>query len=181
VLAGLPQLLEAEDGGTYVEVQVLALEPPSAEAEAPEGLEAAEAVEEPPRPADNPERSAPPERMALVADDSFTSRVFLSRLLAMHGIAIDEAEDGSHALAFLAGRTYDLVFLDAGMPGGGAIDIAGSLDAPVRAQAVVLVRDDAERAAAQAAGFARVLYKPFAEDEVAAAVAALAEESRPGA
>ncbi|MEO6463651.1 MAG: response regulator, partial [Candidatus Eisenbacteria bacterium] len=181
-LASLPQLLEAEDGGVSTEVAVLPLEP----AEAPEAAAAApepapEAVQEPAAPADNPEQDVPPVRMALVADDSFTSRMFLGRLLAMHGIAIDEAEDGSHALAYLAGRAYDLVFLDAGMPGGGAIDIAESLDEPVRASAVVLVRDDAERAAAQAAGFARVLYKPFAEDEVAAAVAALAEEFRPGA
>ncbi len=176
-LAGLPQLLESEDGGRFTEVAVLPLEPP-----APEAPEAeTEAVQAPANPADNPERCLPPARLALVADDSFTSRVFLGRLLAMHGIAVDEAEDGSHALAFLAGRAYDLVFLDAGMPGGGAVDIAGSLEPSVRASAVVLVRDDAERAAAQAAGFARVLYKPFAEDEVAAAVAALAEESRPGA
>jgi CheY-like chemotaxis protein len=181
-LAGLPQLLEAEDGGNYIEVSVLPLEPAAEPAEVGADLDPApEALQEPAPPADNPERSVPPVRVALVADDSFTSRVFLGRLLAQHGIAIDEAEDGSHALAYLAGRAYDLVFLDAGMPGGGAIDIAESLDEPVRASAVVLVRDDAERAAAQAAGFARVLYKPFAEDEVAAAVAALAEESRPGA
>lgn len=183
-LVGLPTLLQAEDGGAYIEVAVLPLEPAVAEPEPGVALEPApgpEAVQEPAPPADNPERSVSPARIALVADDSFTSRVFLGRLLAMHGIGIDEAEDGSHALAYLAGRAYDLVFLDAGMPGGGAIDIAESLDEPVRASAVVLVRDDAERAAALAAGFARVLYKPFAEDEVAAAVAALAEEFRPGA
>jgi CheY-like chemotaxis protein len=73
------------------------------------------------------------------------------------------------------------VFLDAGMPGGGAVDIAASMDPSMRDATVVLVRDDAEKAAALAAGFARVLYKPFAEDEVAAALAALAGESRPGA
>ena len=67
------------------------------------------------------------------------------------------------------------------MPGGGALELAESMDAAVRASAVVLVRDDGERAQAQAAGFAQVLYKPFAEDEVAAALAALAGESRPGA
>jgi CheY-like chemotaxis protein len=193
VLTGLPRLLEFEDGGTFLEVAVRPLEVAVAEpVAAPDAAEPREAAETPAPvheepvqdaapPADNPERSAPRVRNALVADDSFTARVFLSRLLAMRGIEVDEAEDGPHALAFLAGRSYDLVFFDAGMPGGGALDLAESMEAGVRASTVVLVRDDGERAAAQAAGFAGVLFKPFAEDEVAAALVALAGESRPGA
>ena len=184
VLAGLPRLLEFEEGGIFLEVAVRPLEvavvEPVAAPETP-GAVGEEPVQVVAPPADNPERSAPRVRNALVADDSFTARVFLSRLLAMRGIEVDEAEDGPHALAFLAGRSYDLVFFDAGMPGGGALDLAESMEAEVRASTVVLVRDDGERALAQAAGFAGVLFKPFAEDEVAAALAALAGESRPGA
>ena len=196
-LEARPHLLESEDGGVFLEVALRPLDvsigeleaesEPAVDAEvtepapvAPETAPTAEVVEEPGLPADNPVRSAPRVRNALVADDSFTARVFLSRLLAMRGIEVDEAEDGPHALAFLAGRTYDLVFFDAEMPGGGALELAESLDAAARASAVVLVRDDGERAQAHAAGFARVLYKPFAEDEVAAALVAFAEESRPG-
>jgi DNA-binding response OmpR family regulator len=116
-----------------------------------------------------------------VADDSFTARVFLRRLLVMRGIEVDEAEQGDEARARLQAAHYDLVFLDADMPGGGAIALASTIEAGDRGRVIALVRDEAERAAAQAAGFAQTLFKPFAEDEVAAALAALAEVPRPGA
>jgi CheY-like chemotaxis protein len=194
-LAGLPHLVEHEDGERFIEVALVPLAPAPGEAAEAEpgasgesagaaggaGAGEAEALQEPRVPADNPERSRAPAPRALVADDSFTARVFLSRLLAQRGIDVDEAEDGPHALALLAVRSYELVFLDAEMPGGGALAIAGQVDPGIRGVSVVLVRDDAERSAAQAAGFAYALYKPFAEDEVAAALRALAEESRPGA
>jgi CheY-like chemotaxis protein len=180
-LEGLRHLIEHEDGTRFVEVALLPLAGPPAEGPGASAPGAPEGVQEPGIPADNRGRSRTPALRALVADDSFTARVFLSRLLAQRGIEVDEAEDGAQALALLKERSYQRVFLDAEMPGGGAMAIAGQVDPGVLVVAVALVRDDAERAAAQAAGFARALYKPFAEDEVAAALEALAEEFRPGA
>lgn len=179
-LAGLTHLIEHEDGTRFVEVALRPLLAPPLEAPGSAETDLPEGVEKPGLPADHGGSRTQAPR-ALVADDSFTARVFLRRLLAQRGIEVDEAGDGSQALALLAERSYELVFLDAEMPGGGATSIAGQLEPALLEVAIVLVRDDAERAAAQAAGFARALYKPFAEDEVAAALRALAEESRPGA
>jgi CheY-like chemotaxis protein len=134
-----------------------------------------EAVQPEPIPADNePEPVAPPSRVrALVADDSMMARVFLGRLLAQRGIEVDEAEDGAAARAKLAAYDYELIFLDAEMPGAGALEILRGVDADVAARACVLVKDDEERRRAESFGALPILYKPFAEDEVRSAVAAL--------
>jgi CheY-like chemotaxis protein len=176
----LPGGLVSDEGERYAEAGVRPLElrpppPPPPPPPAP-----AEALQRELPPADTIRDAVSPRR-ALVADDSFTARVFLRRLLAMRGIEVDEAEQGNEARARLSATRYDLVFLDADMPGGGALALASGIDAADRGRIVALVRDEAERAAAQAAGFAQTLFKPFAEDEVAAALAALAEDSRPGA
>ncbi len=188
----LPGAIVSDEGERYAEVALrpLAPQPPAAAATTaaapvappvpPAAAPAAEALQCAVPPADtSPEAGSP--RRALVADDSFTARVFLRRLLVMRGIEVDEAEQGDEARARLRAARYDLVFLDADMPGGGAIALASAIDAGDRGRVIALVRDEAERAAAQAAGFAQTLFKPFAEDEVAAAVAALAEVPRPGA
>ncbi len=179
----LPGTVVSDEGERYAEValQPLVLEPPPVPPPPPAApLAPPEAVQNPAPPADISREAVAPWR-ALVADDSFTARVFLRRLLAMRGLVVDEAENGEEARAALRAARYDLVFLDADMPGGGALTIAPAIDAADRDRVVVLVRDEAERSAAFAAGFAQALYKPFAEDEVAAALAALAEVSRPGA
>jgi hypothetical protein len=66
------------------------------------------------------------------------------------------------------------------MPGGGALELAPRAADAWQHDAVVLVRDDDERRAAEARGFTRTLYKPFAEDEVAGVIAALAGRIAPG-
>jgi len=142
-----------------------------------------EAIQPEPIPADNgPERPSAafaPTR-ALVADDSMMARVFLGRLLAQRGIVVEEAEDGAAARAMLAAAHYDLVFLDAEMPGAGAIEILRGEDAAVSARACVLVKDDEERRRVEAFGALPILYKPFAEDEVRSAVATLLARALPG-
>ena len=130
-----------------------------------------EAVQPGPVPADNqPEDRAPGRPRALVADDSMMARVFLGRLLAQRGIVVEEAEDGAAARAKLASAPYELVFLDAEMPGAGALEILGNADEATRSRACVLVKDDEERRRAEAFGGLPILYKPFAEDEVRGAV-----------
>ena len=159
---------------------------PSAEAptpEAPPSESAPEAVQPEPVPADTSPETAPPARAplrALVADDSMMARVFLGRLLAQRGIVVEEAEDGAAARALIDRGGFDLVFLDAEMPGAGALEILKGADAAVVARACVLVKDDEERRRAEAFGGLPILYKPFAEDEVRSAVDTLRARSVPG-
>jgi CheY-like chemotaxis protein len=132
-----------------------------------------EAVQPEPIPADTvPETSAPARVSvrALVADDSMMARVFLGRLLAQRGIVVEEAEDGAAARALLDRGGFDLVFLDAEMPGAGAIEILQGADEDVVQRACVLVKDDEERRLAELFGGLPILYKPFAEDEVRSVV-----------
>jgi CheY-like chemotaxis protein len=136
----------------------------------------AEAVQPAPVPADNQPVTSPPgprELRALVADDSFMARVFLARLLAQRGIQVDEAVDGPDAAGALARMNYDLAFLDAEMPGGGAIEILTAAEPTLASRTCVLVKDEEERRRIEAQIHVPVLYKPFAEDEVQAAVEAL--------
>ncbi len=145
--------------------------------------EAVEAVQPEALPADNdPETGRVFTRVtrALVADDSMMARVFLGRLLAQRGIEVDEAEDGVQAQAALMARTFDLVFLDADMPGMGAREILEAGGAELAARVCVLVKDDEERRRAEAFGAGPILYKPFAEDEVRSAVDALLARVPPG-
>ena len=144
---------------------------------------APEAVQPEPIPADNPPETVPPARAslrALVADDSMMARVFLGRLLAQRGIVVEEAEDGAAARALLDRGGFDLVFLDAEMPGAGALEILRGADAAVVARACVLVKDDEERRRAESFGGLPILYKPFAEDEVRSAVDTLRARTVPG-
>ena len=119
-------------------------------------------------------------RRALVADDSMMARVFLGRLLAQRGIEVDEAEDGPQAQAAIDAGSFDLVFLDAEMPGLGALEILARADSTLAARACVLVKDDEERRRAEGFGAVRILYKPFAEDDVRSAVDALLAHVPPG-
>ena len=60
--------------------------------------------------------SAPPLR-ALVVDDSEPNRRLAEVLLRRHGLQVASAADGATALALLDGEPFDLVLLDAMMPG----------------------------------------------------------------
>ncbi len=133
-------------------------------------------VQPEPPPADNHPGGSAPARSgmrALVADDSMMARVFLGRLLEQRGFVVDEAEDGAQAGAALANARYDVVFLDAEMPGAGAIEILHDAGALLAGRACVLIKDDEERRRVESFGPVPVLYKPFAEDEVRGAVEAL--------
>jgi len=55
---------------------------------------------------------------ALVVDDSVTIRKQVELALRMHDIEATCAETGESAMAFLATRHFDLIFLDVVLPGG---------------------------------------------------------------
>lgn len=113
----------------------------------------------------------------LVADDNPLSLRFLADALAEAGADVHEAADGITALRLASDSAFDLLLLDARMPG---LDGAGALariragDGPSRdAVALATTADDAPATAAalREQGFAAVLPKPLRIDALQAAVA----------
>jgi DNA-binding response OmpR family regulator len=105
--------------------------------------------------------------------------VFLTRLLAQEGLDVDGFEHGSDARAALAEGGYAYAFLDVDMPGGGALEILAGLDPLDRPRVCALVKDEEERQRVVALGVGPALLKPFAEEEVWAALAALRAPGEP--
>jgi CheY-like chemotaxis protein len=56
-------------------------------------------------------------RRALVVDDSKSARLFLSRILERHEIAVDAAESAEQAIDYLTRHRPDVIFMDHMMPG----------------------------------------------------------------
>src|SRR5690348_1388857 len=56
-------------------------------------------------------------RRALVVDDSKSARLFLSRILERHEIAVDAAETAEQAIEYLTRTRPDVIFMDHMMPG----------------------------------------------------------------
>jgi CheY-like chemotaxis protein len=59
----------------------------------------------------------------LVCDDSTAERSALAQILRRRGYEVDEAADGSAALAGIKGRSYDLLLLDLHMPNVDGFDV----------------------------------------------------------
>jgi len=56
-------------------------------------------------------------KRALVVDDSKSARLFLSRILERHEIAVDAAETAEQAIDYLTRHRPDVIFMDHMMPG----------------------------------------------------------------
>ena len=56
-------------------------------------------------------------KRALVVDDSKSARLFLSRILERHEIAVDAAETAEQAIDYLTRNKPDVIFMDHMMPG----------------------------------------------------------------
>src|SRR4051812_42414593 len=56
-------------------------------------------------------------KRALVVDDSKSARLFLSRILERHEIAVDAAESAEQAIDYLSRHRPDVIFMDHMMPG----------------------------------------------------------------
>lgn len=103
----------------------------------------------------------------LVADDNPLSLRFLVEALAALGHEIVEAEDGSEALDRANATAFDVLLLDARMPGYGGADVLARTrtQAATSAHAIALAttadNDPAAHAALLCAGFTAVLVKPF--------------------
>lgn len=58
----------------------------------------------------------------LVVDDEEAIRALLKRLLALHGHAVDTADDGAQAVDQLQKKPYDLLIIDSRMPRMSGLD-----------------------------------------------------------
>jgi two-component system response regulator AtoC len=120
-------------------------------------------------------------RRILVVDDAEGIRTYLANCLELRGYEVDSAEDGARALALLeGGADPDVVLLDVMMPG---IDGLETLERIIeRAPSVpVVMLSVVGRAGtiveAMQRGAADYLTKPFEEEELAATLEKVLEES----
>jgi PAS domain S-box-containing protein len=116
-------------------------------------------------------------RRMLLVDDNPVNLLVLARMLASEGVVAHEAVSGEAALAMLEGKRasrappYDLIVLDACMPGIDGFDTALRILAMPQGAATPLVmlssggiKGDAQRC--REIGFAAYLSKPIARDEL---------------
>jgi CheY-like chemotaxis protein len=119
-------------------------------------------------------------RRALVAEDSFTARIFLTRLLEQQGFEVVAVERAAELNTALSGGPWSLVCVDAELPdahGAGLLrDVRTRLPEPV--PLVALVRDDQDLAAARVAGVWRTLLKPVEPGALRRLLARLGLEER---
>ncbi len=117
----------------------------------------------------------------LVADDNPLSLHFFAEAIAMVGHDTALAEDGSAALALAGNRVFDLILLDARMPGLDGLEVLHGMRTdshPNRwTPAVVTTAEaSADRNAMIGSGFVEVLLKPVSMD----ALHSLLERLLPG-
>lgn len=118
--------------------------------------------------------TATPARVLLV-DDHEVNREVVGEMLRRLGHQVTVAGDGPDALALLAARTFDIIFVDVQLPGIDGIELTRRFrEAGGRAPVVALTghtsRQDRDRCLA--AGMNQVLAKPVDSSQLAAAIEA---------
>ena len=109
----------------------------------------------------------------MVVDDSALSRRTLRRILETAGYSVVEAEDGMAALELYFIEKPDLVFLDLVMKGMYGLDVLGKLRELDKDASVIVASADIQsstRAMVEAAGARAFINKPFATENILAAV-----------
>jgi DNA-binding response OmpR family regulator len=115
---------------------------------------------------------------ALVAEDSITAAMFLTRLLEASGVRCRTVDTVSALRAALDERRWDLLLVDVDLPDAEAsagLTVARDHGAPV----VALVRDRFDEVLARAAGVTDWLRKPFDQEEVQRMVLPLFAPEKP--
>lgn len=137
------------------------------------------------RPAAPPSRPSAPKKVtarhALVAEDSFIARVFLTRMLEQRGFRVSPASSAAEMIVELPRQRWDLVCVDVDLGDGGGVALLRYLrEALARLAAtdtrgrallpplVALVRDARDIGVARAAGVPLSLLKPFDPAEFSA-------------
>lgn len=122
----------------------------------------------------------------LVVDDVPSVTALLRTVLESSGHSVVESNDGTAALAELARHGFDLVVVDMIMPGVDGVEMVKRLRAQGPTPAVIAMSGGSEEFPAACSlmmsemhGADRLLFKPFDNDELLAAVDELLAESRP--
>lgn len=119
-------------------------------------------------------RTGPPQRivmaqltdrpLALVAEDSITARIFLTRMLEQRGLEVEAVDTAAELLLLLPQRSWAVVCVDVDLPDGCGEELlrmVGEVAGKQGPSLVALVRDEEDATAARAAGVSRMLHKPF--------------------
>lgn len=110
----------------------------------------------------------------LLAEDEASVREFVSRMLALHGHTVTEAEDGAVAAEYLAGEQFDMLLTDIKMPVMDGITLALKAKDTHPDMPVLLMTgyaDESQRAQNLSALIEGLLQKPFNKDQLMKAVA----------
>jgi signal transduction histidine kinase/ActR/RegA family two-component response regulator len=122
-------------------------------------------------------------RRVLLVDDNHDSREMYRTVLRAHGHDVREAADGEHALAALDSGTFDVAFIDIGLPGDmDGYELARRIrlhpgGSGIRLVALTGYGFPEDRAQSRQAGFAQHLVKPVEPDDLQRELTSL---SRPG-
>lgn len=111
----------------------------------------------------------------LVADDNAINRRVATAMLAHLGYAADTVDDGAAAVAAVARKPYDLVFLDLRMPGMDGLAAARAICAHPPCPRLIALTASVfaeDRATCLAAGMDDVITKPMQLDDLRRALAA---------
>jgi CheY-like chemotaxis protein len=103
---------------------------------------------------------------ALVAEDSITARIFLTRLLEREGFAVRAVSSAPELFDELVDESWSLICVDVDLPDGADKAVLGAVIERLKGRrsstpAVALVRDAYDIAFARAVGATRTLSKPF--------------------
>jgi two-component system sensor histidine kinase/response regulator len=112
-------------------------------------------------------------RRVLVVDDNEVNRDVVAEMIRRLGHEVELAVDGASALALMAGRTFDVVFMDVQLPDIDGLEVTRRIRSrggrmPVVALTAHVSREDRDRCLA--AGMTSMLTKPVSAAELAAAI-----------
>src|ERR1041385_7081247 len=110
-------------------------------------------------------------KRALVVDDSKSARLFLSRILERHEIAVDAAETAEQAIEYLTRNRPDVIFMDHMMPGMDGFQAVQSIKNNPRTSAIPILMYTSQEAdlylgQARALGAEGVLPKQIKQSDV---------------
>lgn len=106
------------------------------------------------------------QKTCLVVDDSDIIREIAARIAADLGLATEQAENATDAVALCQDKTIDVVLLDWDLPSMGALDfLRGAAELPEDGKPKVILcateNDPQQFTLAKAAGAAHYVLKPF--------------------
>jgi CheY-like chemotaxis protein len=109
----------------------------------------------------------------LVVDDEAMIREILVEVLVDAGAQVDEAENGTAALAKIRAKHYDAVISDIRMPGGNGLELMTRINQEITPRPKLFLCSgftDVTAEAARDLGIVRIFSKPFAADEIVEAL-----------